>query len=246
MFSDVSGFTALSERLARRGKIGSEQMTDLLDAVFTRLLAAALDLGGDLLAFGGDALCLLFDGPGTRPRAAAAAAALQTALRTRTPAHAAVGRISLGMSIGCHQGPVHLLRVGAGYPQLLAVGGTVSTTLALEGAANRDEVLVSPEIAQALPAECVGVPDRGGHLLRSAPRPGPAPTITRAGSPPDARLVAPRIRPEILTGAPAEHRTATIAFLKAEGTDGLVASRAPEAAPRGTERAHQRDAGDCR
>ena len=57
VFADVSGFTALSERLAKRGKVGAELLTDLLDAVFEQLLDAALDLGGDLLAFGGDALC---------------------------------------------------------------------------------------------------------------------------------------------------------------------------------------------
>src|SRR4051812_5636508 len=34
VFVDISGFTALSERLARRGKIGAELMRDTLNGVF--------------------------------------------------------------------------------------------------------------------------------------------------------------------------------------------------------------------
>ena len=30
VFCDVSGFTALSERLARQGKVGAEELTDVL------------------------------------------------------------------------------------------------------------------------------------------------------------------------------------------------------------------------
>ena len=63
VFVDISGFTALTERLARRGKIGAEIMRDTLDGVFTALLDEAYDWGAGLLKWGGDALLLLFDGP---------------------------------------------------------------------------------------------------------------------------------------------------------------------------------------
>jgi hypothetical protein len=63
-FVDISGFTALTERLARRGKIGAELMRDTLDGVFRALLDEAYDWGAGLLKWGGDALLLLFDGPG--------------------------------------------------------------------------------------------------------------------------------------------------------------------------------------
>ena len=35
---DISGFTKLTERLARAGKVGAEEVSDLLSAVFTDLL----------------------------------------------------------------------------------------------------------------------------------------------------------------------------------------------------------------
>src|SRR4051812_33582712 len=68
-FVDISGFTALSERLARRGKIGAELMRDTLNDVFIALLDTAYEDGAGLLKWGGDALLLLFDGPGHAERA---------------------------------------------------------------------------------------------------------------------------------------------------------------------------------
>ncbi len=63
LFVDISGFTALTERLARKGKIGAELMRDTLDGIFRALLDEAYDWGAGLLKWGGDALLLLFDGP---------------------------------------------------------------------------------------------------------------------------------------------------------------------------------------
>ena len=59
-FVDISGFTKLSERLAKRGKVGAEELADAINACFTRLLAVAYSHGGVLIKFGGDALLLLF------------------------------------------------------------------------------------------------------------------------------------------------------------------------------------------
>src|SRR3954454_6647703 len=80
LFADVSGFTKLSERLARRrrrqaaaqlrvrdgrrlgGREGAEHLADAIGSCCERLLAVAYANGGGLLKFGGDALLLLFDG----------------------------------------------------------------------------------------------------------------------------------------------------------------------------------------
>jgi hypothetical protein len=40
-FVDISGFTQLTERLARKGKVGAEEMSDILNATFADLLAVA-------------------------------------------------------------------------------------------------------------------------------------------------------------------------------------------------------------
>src|SRR5215469_4696478 len=49
VFADVSGFTRLSERLARRGKEGAEQLVDAINGCFSALLGDAYSRGGSLL-----------------------------------------------------------------------------------------------------------------------------------------------------------------------------------------------------
>ena len=80
LFFDITGFTPLTERLAKRGKGGVELLTESLDAVMDPLLRAAAGLGGDALKFGGDALLLLFAGDGHARRACAAAYDMQRAM----------------------------------------------------------------------------------------------------------------------------------------------------------------------
>ena len=93
VFADVSGFTRLSERLARQGKEGAEHLVDAINACFSALLAEAYSRGGSLLKFGGDAMLLLFyDQEATRSTRcgrAASAAAMRRTLRD-------VGRIRAG------------------------------------------------------------------------------------------------------------------------------------------------------
>ena len=63
-FVDISGFTRLTERLARKGKVGAEEMSDLLSATFADLLTEAQEEGADLVKWGGDAMLLLFSDDG--------------------------------------------------------------------------------------------------------------------------------------------------------------------------------------
>src|SRR4029077_4518276 len=61
-FIDISGFTSLTERLARKGRIGAEEMNDVLNDLFGELIPVAYDDGAGLVKWGGDAALLLFDG----------------------------------------------------------------------------------------------------------------------------------------------------------------------------------------
>jgi class 3 adenylate cyclase len=68
VFADISGFTALSEKLATRGRIGTEELVETLSRVFAGMLDITANRGGQLLKFGGDALLVLFTGPITPGR----------------------------------------------------------------------------------------------------------------------------------------------------------------------------------
>lgn len=106
LFADISGFTALTERLAARGPAGIEQLVRRLNAYFGRLIEVLLDHGGDVLKFAGDALVVLFrdrDGQvsaGSVQRAAAAALTAQVALLDqREDAEGLI--LSLKIAIAC-------------------------------------------------------------------------------------------------------------------------------------------------
>ena len=81
-FVDISGFTAMSEKLATQGKAGAEQVTEVMNSTFDALLRVAYDYGGGLLKFGGDALLVFFDDDGHERRAARAAFEMRKTLRS--------------------------------------------------------------------------------------------------------------------------------------------------------------------
>ena len=56
LVADVSGFTRMSELLAKRGAIGAETLNRLLNDYFGRAIAVITAHGGDVVRFAGDAL----------------------------------------------------------------------------------------------------------------------------------------------------------------------------------------------
>ena len=131
-FVDISGFTALSERLARRGRIGAEELTEVLNHVFGRMLGIAYDKGGSLLKFGGDALLLLFAGDDHAVQGAEAAVAMRAALREARTLPTSVGRLSLRMSTGIHSGNFQFFRVGESHRELIVAGPAATATTRME------------------------------------------------------------------------------------------------------------------
>ena len=64
LFSDVSGFTALSERLAVLGPKGAEHLTEVINRYFTEMIDILSRSNGTLLKFAGDATLVYFSGTG--------------------------------------------------------------------------------------------------------------------------------------------------------------------------------------
>jgi class 3 adenylate cyclase/tetratricopeptide (TPR) repeat protein len=59
-FADISGFTALTERLAQQGPAGAEKLTAILNAYFGELIELITTHGGEIVKFAGDALLALW------------------------------------------------------------------------------------------------------------------------------------------------------------------------------------------
>ena len=56
LFSDISGFTRLTEMLSERGPEGSEKLTEILNNYFGKLIDIVNSYGGDIVKFAGDSL----------------------------------------------------------------------------------------------------------------------------------------------------------------------------------------------
>jgi class 3 adenylate cyclase/tetratricopeptide (TPR) repeat protein len=232
-FVDISGFTALSERLAKRGRIGAEELTEVLNHVFSRMLEVAYGKGGALLKFGGDALLLAFTGDDHPRMAAEGAVAMRAALREARTLPTSVGRLNLRMSIGVHSGVFHLFRVGDIHRELIITGPAASTTTRMEGTADAGEIVISPDTAARLPVAAVGEVKDDGRLLRwrHVVEGGRGPIPARPVPAAAVEMSVPIALRARLTqrGGEAEHRLASVAFVKYSGTDDLLASDGPDA-----------------
>src|SRR6478735_7079822 len=159
-FVDISGFTKLTERLARKGKVGAEEMSDILSATFAGLLAEARDDGADLVKWGGDAILLLFQGPDHALRAARAAHRMRATLRVIGRVPTTSGNVTLRMSVGVHSGDFDFFLVGDPeiHRELLISGPAASITADTEAAAAADQIGLSRATVALLEPQLLGSP----------------------------------------------------------------------------------------
>ena len=91
---DLSGFTALSERLQAKGRAGAEELVIAVSGVFQRLIGITERHHGDVLKFRGDALLLFFDGEGHERRACHTASDMQRLIGTTGEIMSSVGAVT--------------------------------------------------------------------------------------------------------------------------------------------------------
>ncbi len=238
VFADISGFTRMTEMLAGRGKIGAEEIGDLINDTFEPLLATAYGYGAGLIKFGGDATLLFFHGAGHAARGCRAAHDMQRVMRSTGSHRTSRGPLRLRMSVGIHSGICDFFLLGHQDHRDLVVGGPAVTILAeMEKVAGPGQVVVSDGTAAALTAAGLKPPSTplgdGWLLRRAAELRGPkrlAQPLDFAGL--DPGLALSRIlREHVLgRGLDSEHRHAAVGFLRFSGVDRLLAEHGPGAA----------------
>ena len=230
-FVDISGFTALTESLNRRGKIGAELLRDTHDGVFCALLDEAYLWGAGLLKWGGDAMLLLFEGADHPERAARAAWEMQKTIERVGRIRVGSTRVTLRMSIGIATGAIDFFLVGSLHRELLVAGLIATETAAVEGAADAGEIGLSPALAARLDPSCVGrVKDTA--LLIAPPEAGelPAPDVGRVTGVDVASCIPVAAREHVLLErSEPEHRAITAVFFDLMNTDALLAELGPAA-----------------
>lgn len=225
-FVDISGFTMLSEKLARKGREGAEQIADAIGKSFEAILDVAYDNGGSLLKFGGDALLLWFASADHVTRASRAAVLMRRALRSAGRVRLPDAQVTLRMAQGLHSGRFDFFAVGAAHIELLPVGPAWSRLVETQKAAGVDGILVSDDMAAHLPPRCLGDAIGTGRTLLREP-PGRRQNVGRTPRPSlsDALLaktLPPAIRDHVRAAGASEHRPVTVAFIRFEGADALI------------------------
>ncbi len=179
LFADVSGFTPLMEHLALTlgPQRGAEELTHILNRLFTPLVGEVHRHGGSIVAFGGDALTCWFAGEPAQAalQAAACGQALQRHVahfeRLETPA----GPVTLSMHVGIGSGQARRFRVGRPPHGLLDVlaGSVLERMGKAQALASTGQVVVDERTAAHLPAPALSSLATGFFLLGSSPLPVP-------------------------------------------------------------------------
>jgi DNA-binding response OmpR family regulator len=150
LFADISGFTPLTEALARElgFQRGAEELTRQLNRVYTALIDEVHYYGGSVISFSGDAITCWLDGDDGL-RGTACALAMQAAMRQfstlTTPGGAA---IPLAIKVAVATGLVRRFLVGDPALQYMDVlaGNLMNKLAAAEHHAERGEVLLTAAI----------------------------------------------------------------------------------------------------
>ncbi len=151
MFSDISGFTAISEKLSQLGKEGAEQVTAIVNRFFTAALEVTNLHGGDLLKFGGDALLVFFGDEDHELRACLAALQMQATMSAFSETSTSQGVFRLRMTVGLGTGPLFMAHLGSEEGIEFAVMGRAMTHMAkAEDLASAGEIFMDAETFQAV------------------------------------------------------------------------------------------------
>jgi len=154
--ADLSGFSVAGAKLIRSNERGAEELRDIVNTVFERVVEAIHAHGGQTLQFAGDAVIAAWP---TEPNVAdGAAAAILAGLAIQSACRdLKIGGIELKMRVAIAQGPVwfaHLaLRDGGGE---LVICGDIFAAFRSSGGGYRDGVLVAPQFWPAVAADLTG------------------------------------------------------------------------------------------
>jgi class 3 adenylate cyclase len=224
LFADISGFTALGERLAQRGLAGSEELAALLNDYFGRVIDLISAHGGEVTKFAGDALLALWPVPPDTVRLGlvareALAQATGRAAHCALAIQAALGNYCLAdgtpllLQIGIGAGDVSSVHLGGVFNrwEFLLSGSPMVQMSQAKDRARPGTIVLSPEAWAFIQAQSSGQPvDRDFVELK-----------TMSHSLPPQPAILPPLPPQAKPGLQAYIPAAVLARLEAGQTGWL-------------------------
>jgi class 3 adenylate cyclase/tetratricopeptide (TPR) repeat protein len=237
LFADISGFTPLTEALARDfgPQRGAEELTANLNRVFHAIIEQLDRYGGDVIYFSGDAITCWLDGD-NGARATACGLAMQEAMtRVGEVVSLKGSTVRLAMKVAIAVGEARRFLVGEPSIQLIDVlaGGLIDELAAAEQRAERGDVVLEQSALESLGGDVeiteLRVDQESGRRFGVVGQLAVPPTEARAphpAGPLDEEIVAAWLLPAVyerMRGGRgeflAELRTALPVFVRFGGID---------------------------
>ena len=167
LFADISGFTPLTEELAKQGVGGAEELSHILSDYFGQLIDIIVAHGGDTVKFAGDAVLAIWPAEADQALSGAVARAGECALATQkklTGYKAKTGH-SLSLKIGVGAGDLQVLQVGGLFNrwEILLVGRPLRELGSTDQYARRGDTVLTPFAWETIAANADGEVLESGH-----------------------------------------------------------------------------------
>jgi class 3 adenylate cyclase/tetratricopeptide (TPR) repeat protein len=164
LFTDISGFTLLSELLSQAGPTGAEELTQLINQYFTQTIQIIQAYHGQVVKFSGDAVMVLFPAEEISMttavrRAADCALAMQANMGHFVDINTSRGHASLSIKVGIGAGNVLECSIGGalGRWEYVVAGDPLVQVAMAEHQAEPGQVVVSPPAWRIAERHFVGV-----------------------------------------------------------------------------------------
>ncbi len=150
LFTDISGFTRLTERLAAEGPEGVERLTTYINEYFARLIDLVESHGGDIVQFAGDALLALWPADEESDLATVAHLATQCGLEIHEALtdFAPEPEVRLTQTISVGAGRVYAVHLGGVFDrwEFTVAGDAVDQIAEGEARARKGELMVGAPV----------------------------------------------------------------------------------------------------
>jgi predicted ATPase/class 3 adenylate cyclase len=202
LIADISGFTAITERMCGSGPEGAETLAALLNAYFGRLVDHVGDAGGDVFSFTGDGLIAAWErssGEGLDDTLHAATACARAMAATESE-HPEVGGVRLSVRLGVSAGRLRALELGGLHRRRFSIlgGEPLDAAAAASEVVAAGEVGVDPEHWPLLAQRARGERLRDGCIKIVEVEPAPARPPRPAPAPVPAALLTPFMPPPVV------------------------------------------------